>query len=236
MTDILTLTLASAGTGFLHTLIGPDHYVPFVAMSRAGNWSFRKTMWITSLCGVGHVIGSVVLGIIGLAVGTAVFQLEALEAVRGDMAGWLLLGFGLAYLVWGLHRALRNVPHTHAHSHDDGATHNHEHTHTGEHSHVHQQAKRGASMTPWVLFVIFVLGPCEPLIPLFMYPAATGSAWHVVLVTLAFSVTTMITMLGMVAALHHGVRFIRLGRAERFGHAIAGLVVVAAGLAIQIGL
>ena len=35
-------------------------------------------------------------------------------------------------------------------------------THHGEHMHPHLV---GASLTPWALFVIFVFGPCEPLIP-----------------------------------------------------------------------
>ncbi len=49
--------------------------------------------------------------------------------------------------------------------------HAHEHTHDGEHAHVHES--ESSSITPWVLFVIFVLGPCEPLIPLLMFPAAS---------------------------------------------------------------
>ena len=40
----------------------------------------------------------------------------------------------------------------------------------GEHSHVHAQLPD--NLTPWILFTIFVFGPCEPLIPLVMFPAA----------------------------------------------------------------
>ena len=37
------LLWTAASIGFVHTLLGPDHYLPFVAMSRAGGWSARKT-------------------------------------------------------------------------------------------------------------------------------------------------------------------------------------------------
>ncbi|GAI12193.1 unnamed protein product, partial [marine sediment metagenome] len=54
--------------------------------------------------------------------------------------------------------------------HVDGEKHDHIHAHKVEHSHVHDE-KKGTSLTPWILFIIFVFGPCEPLIPLVMYPA-----------------------------------------------------------------
>ena len=68
MTDsIIVLCGTAASIGFLHTLLGPDHYLPFVAMSRAGGWSLKKTTVVTVLCGMGHVLSSVVLGFIGIA-------------------------------------------------------------------------------------------------------------------------------------------------------------------------
>ena len=33
--EMAALTLAAASLGFLHTLLGPDHYLPFVVMARA---------------------------------------------------------------------------------------------------------------------------------------------------------------------------------------------------------
>lgn len=52
--EVWLLAASAAGIGFVHTLLGPDHYIPFVAMSRAGGWSLRKTALITSLCGLGR--------------------------------------------------------------------------------------------------------------------------------------------------------------------------------------
>jgi sulfite exporter TauE/SafE len=239
MTQDLSFLVATAATiGVLHTLFGPDHYVPFVAMAKARSWSLRRTLAVTSVCGFGHIVGSVVLGSLGIALGWAVGGLEWLEGVRGSVAAWLLLGFGLAYTAWGLRQAMRSRPHKHWHSHADGTLHEHTHTHHEEHAHAHEaESGRGQvrSVTPWVLFVIFVFGPCEALIPMLMYPAAGGTWWGVAVVVMVFGLATLATMLATVAVGYLGVSRIRLGRLERYSHVLAGLTLVACGLAIQLG-
>lgn len=239
--ELAKLTLAALSIGFFHTLLGPDHYVPFVAMARIGRWSLPKTIVVTMLCGIGHVGSSVILGLIGVAAGVAVFKLETIEAARGSIAGWMLLAFGLAYFVWGIWRAIRNRPHTHLHAHENGTVHAHTHTHVSEHVHVHgahghDYAGGGGSMTPWLLFTIFLFGPCEPLIPLLMYPAAKASVFGVVWITAVFAMVTICTMTAVVVAMHMGISFVRLGRVERYGHAVAGLVILVCGAAVKMGL
>lgn len=231
-TEILLLCGTAASIGLIHTAIGPDHYLPFIVMSRARQWSMTKTAWITFLCGLGHVLSSVVLGLIGVFIGIQVMKLEALEAFRGSIAAWLLIGFGFAYFVWGLHRAIRNKPHRHVHLHADHHEHEHEHTQTDEHTHVHDTQK--TNITPWILFTIFVFGPCEPLIPLLMYPAAESSVLGTFLVAAVFSVVTIGTMLTIVMLTAWGVSFAKLGRLERYTHALAGAAICLSGLAIQV--
>lgn len=242
-----TAAIIAAG----HTLLGPDHYLPFVAMGRARRWSINKTLAVTALCGVGHVLGSVLLGMIGIALGTAVFALETIEAYRGEAAAWLLIGFGMAYLAWGVNRAIRRKPHSHYHVHADGVVHRHQHTHTGAHLHVHDNAtidtqgvaseqgeatSQAAGITPWMLFTVFIFGPCEPLIPLLMYPAAAGSFWHVAVVALVFAMVTIASMVGLVALGYFGARFAMMGRLERYAHALAGSVLLLCGIVVKMGL
>lgn len=226
---IMVLGATAASIGFLHTIFGPDHYLPFIVMSRARKWSMSKTAIITFLCGVGHIMSSVVLGFIGIAFGVAVMKLEVFEAFRGNLAAWALIGFGFAYFVWGVRAAVRNKPHSHFHEHEEVDHHSHEHSHTGEHSHVHE----GVNITPWILFTIFVLGPCEPLIPLLMYPAAKSSIPGLFLVTGIFGLVTIATMLSIVMISSWGVNFLPLGRLERYAHATAGAAICLSGLAIQ---
>jgi sulfite exporter TauE/SafE len=157
------------------------------------------------------------------------------RAGSGDIAGWLLTGFGFAYLVWGIRAALRNRPHTHLHAHADGTVHAHTHTHDDEHMHVHAEAAN-QSATPWALFIIFVFGPCEPLIPLLMYPAAAQSLWSVALVSLVFGAATIVTMIAAVLIGCSGVRLLAWRGLERYTHAFAGAALMACGLAVTLGL
>jgi sulfite exporter TauE/SafE len=200
-------------------------------MSKARQWSWRKTFWVTGLSGLGHVGSSVVIGIIGIAAGYGLSKVEGIESIRGDWAAWAFVGFGFLYMLYGLWRGLYRKPHTHVHVHKDGELHEHTHVHGDGHDHVHNK-----KLTPWVLFLIFVLGPCEPLIPLLMYPAAEHSTVGLVLVALVFSVATIGTMLVIVFLGAKGLKLVKVGRLERWMHAIAGAIVLLSGLLILIGL
>ncbi len=232
--SLTALAWTAATLGFVHTIVGPDHYLPFIVMAKAGKWSKIKAAWITFLCGLGHVAGSVVLGLVGVAAGVALSSLKWAEGFRGDIAAWLLTGFGLAYCIWGIKRALRNRPHQHVHAHSGDVLHQHEHVHHTSHVHAHDLDKP-VSMTPWILFTIFVFGPCEPLIPLLMYPAAKLSFWGVGLVAGVFAVVTISTMMAMVMLPLFGLSLLPTRKLERFSHALAGGAIFMCGLAIHMG-
>jgi ABC-type nickel/cobalt efflux system permease component RcnA len=232
--DLTMLLIAAATIGFLHTLLGPDHYIPFIVMAKAQRWSMTKTAIITVLSGTGHVLSSVVLGSLGIAFGIAISRFEFLESVRGDIAIWALIAFGLVYTIWGIRRAIRNKPHEHFHLHSDGETHDHEHTHIEEHLHVHEKGGKAVSLTPWILFTILVFGPCEPLIPILMYPAAKSSMAGLVITVIVFGICTIATMLALVLVSVYGMRFIPGPRWERYGHAIAGATIFFCGIVIQV--
>lgn len=410
MTGVTSLNSTSllygtaASIALVHTLLGPDHYLPFIAMSRARKWSLTKTMIITVLCGVGHVLSSVAIGAIGIVFGVAVLKLESVESFRSELTGYMMIGFGLIYLVWGIRHALRNKPHSHWHVHADGSVHTHEHTHTNEHLHVHEKtnpspererrvdvqetgnwkleaekmgatgpdtsgpasdpnpnreggagchaqaragmqdvdhrvplaagppvirdatvreretstyqnvettsfppyqggteggqdefvsemesthpsrdrqgsgfdpnpdreggatlpnrareeaanAKLTSTLAPWILFTVFLFGPCELLIPVLMYPAAAADIWSVVGVTLVFGFTTIATMTTIVAIAHismnrvftprvhthHTTLTQRITRSplfqrlSQYSHALAGFVILLCGTAMMLG-
>ena len=232
MTEAQILLLSAAAVGFLHTVFGPDHYVVFTAMGKARGWSLAKTLRITFFCGVGHVAGSLALGVLGLLLGAELASMVAIDGLRGGLAGWALLAFGLMYFAWGLRQAGRAHTHSHPHVHAD-VVHEHRHDHHNEHTHVHDLDKQG-SLTPWAIFIIFVLGPCEALIPLFMYPAARQSGALVLWVALVFSVATLATMLAAVAITRIGLDKLKLPTAGRWEHAVAGASVAACGIAITL--
>jgi nickel/cobalt exporter len=229
----MVLAATAASIGFIHTLLGPDHYLPFIVMAKTRRWSLTKALSVTALCGLGHVASSVTLGAIGITMAIAVGNLEFLEAIRGDWAAWALIAFGMTYFAWGLKKAFKDRAHTHTHHHSDGKVHSHGHNHHEGHVHVHE-AKSGIGLTPWALFVIFVLGPCEPLIPILMYPASQAIWGGVVAISAIFGIVTLLTMTGAVALALIGLQRFSLGPVARFSHALAGGAVAMSGGAIVV--
>ena len=230
--ELSVLLITAASIGFFHTLFGPDHYLPFIVMAKSGQWSMRKAAFITFCCGFGHVLSSVILGLIGVAFGVAVKNLVELESFRGNLAAWALIAFGFTYFAWGVRQAIRNKPHQHLHAHNDGLAHEHTHSHNADHVHAHAE-EGDRSITPWVLFAIFVFGPCEPLIPLLMYPAARGSLWGLAAVTTIFGAVTLLTMMTIVLISAFGVSFVPLSRLQRYTHALAGATIFICGMSIR---
>jgi ABC-type nickel/cobalt efflux system permease component RcnA len=231
--ELALLLTTAASLGLIHALAGPDHYLPFIALAKARRWSMAKTLRVTLLSGIGHVLASLVVGGLGIALGWSLGGLEKLQAVRGDLAAWLLIGLGLAYTAWGVRQAARDRPHSHWHTHADGTAHEHQHAHHAQHAHPHESAA-GRRLTPWLLFLVLVLGPCEALIPLLMVPAARGSWVGVAMVASVFALATLIAMTAAVVVGSLGLARLDFQIAARHAHTLAGLTVVACGVAIRL--
>jgi nickel/cobalt exporter len=227
------LLLSALSIGFIHTLFGPDHYIPFIVLAKSRRWSITKTVIITTLCGIGHVLSAVALGVVAISIGMTLSKLNLIESFRGEVAAWLLIGFGFAYFIWGVRNSIKKQKHTHVHMHVDGTKHIHDHSHSSEHAHLHAK-KNLKELTPWILFIIFILGPCEPLIPLIMYPAIQKSILNVFLITLVFGLSTLFVMLSTVLASVYGAKkLLQFPLIERYGNAISGSVICGCGLAIK---
>lgn len=229
--ETIILLTTSATIGFVHTILGPDHYLPFIVISKARNWSAVKTGVITLICGLGHILSSIILGFIGIALGISILKLKSIESFRGEISAWLLIIFGFTYFIWGIHKIIQNKPHLHIHFHENGKEHSHTHSHIENHSHIHQDSDY-KNLTPWLLFIIFIFGPCEPLIPLLMYPAAEGSILSITGVAIVFGLTTIGTMLSLVLLFHRLLKPNLIKKIERYSHPLAGLIILLCGIAI----
>lgn len=230
--QILVLASAAASIGVIHTALGPDHYIPFIALAKSEKWSKLKTITITSLSGLGHVLSSILIGVFGYLIGVSLFSLEEIESIRGNVAGWALIALGLLYTIWGIQRSYKKHSHTHVHVHSDGTVHDHKHNHLSTpHTHKHKTEK--SSLTPWVIFLIFLFGPCEPLIPLLIYPAAEQNTFAVVLISVVFSIATIATMLVIVFLGLYGLSYIPMAKIQKHIHTLAGISILMCGVAIQ---
>jgi nickel/cobalt transporter (NicO) family protein len=214
--NFLILLFSTFMVGCVHTLLGPDHYLPFIALSKSRNWSLRKTVSITAACGMGHILSGLILGLAAVSVGSILTQLEFIETVRGEIAAWSLTAFGFIYCIWGIRKAIKNQTHSHK----------------GLQNHSHEDSKKEA--TPWILFLIFIFGPCEPLIPLIIYPAVNDTVFHTVLVILVFGMSTLLVMLTVVISSSYGLKkLIRFPFFERYGNAMTGGIIGSCGLAMS---
>ena len=87
-------------------------------------------------------------------------------------------------------------------------------------------------LTFWGLFIIFVLGPCEPLIPLFVLPASRGR-WDLAILTgVVFGALTIALMVAVTILALAGLSHLNFGRLERWSHAMAGAVIAISGAAV----
>ncbi len=229
-TTVLVGTAASLA--IVHTLIGIDHSLPLAALGRARGWALGRTLLVTGVCGAGHVASSVVIGAAGIGLGVASDSLLRIEAFRGELAAALLLAFGLAYTGWALSSLRRR--HTDRHSPAPHGRSGHGLEAAPEPAPGDGRAGDIRGVTAWALFVVFVLGPCEPLIPLMVVPGLAGDWLAVAAVAAVFGLLTIGAMLAAVTAAWHGIGW--LGRSSRrrepLAHIAAGLVVTASGAAV----
>ncbi|MBI3403524.1 MAG: hypothetical protein HY048_19095 [Acidobacteria bacterium] len=213
----LALVAAAVSLGSIHTL-APDHWLPFAALARSERWPARRTALITAACGLGHVTASVALGLLGL-----LFGLELLRTFGQRMesvSGLLLIGFGLAYGAWGLHRSISARAHEHAHKHG------HAHVHVlPATSHLHRP------LTTWTLFLLFSADPCVAVIPLLFAAAPLG--WPSILaVVCAYEIATIGTMIALVLPARAAAGAVRGAWVDRWGDALAGGIVTIVGIVV----
>lgn len=197
------LIISTISIAIIHSF-APDHWLPFVMIGKAQRWTRAKHVWITVVASIAHVGSSVVLGCIGILLGMATIHLQGIEATRGQIGVLLLIGFGLAYALWGLKRART-------------------------HHHHSLELLEKKAVTLWTLFAVFVLGPCEPLIPL-MFLATGYGVSAIVSTTLVFSFATLVMMVGQVLLGMSGIQFIKHEFAEKYSHAMAGAVIALTGV------
>lgn len=205
----ILLLLSTMSIAFVHAL-APDHWMPFAVIGKAQKWSRAKLILMTFVSGIGHVGSSILVGTIGILMGFSLSKLTAAESHRGEIALWLLIGFGIAYTIWGIKKA-RDY----------------------KHEHMDPAIMKSKTVTLWTLFAIFVLGPCEPLIPLMFL--ATGYGWSgIFLTSLTFSVITIFMMLAQSLLASAGIQLIRHDIAERYSHAFAGFVIFLTGAFVML--
>ena len=211
------LWMTSLLTAVIHTIMGPDHYLPFVAIGKSRGYRLKTTLLWTFICGIGHIASALLIAVafIYFSHWLSEENFTWIEDNRGDIAAYSLIGLGAAYLLWAL-------------------KHRWQHKHNFKHQHFSVNAD-SKDISVWVLFIIFVLGPCEALLPILTASSVLG-VYAVISSTIIFSIATISTMMLAVTLGTLGINALRFNRLEAYAHEIAGGTIMACGIAIICGL
>ena len=119
MNTLPVLLLAAAGVALGHAVM-PDHWLPLAVLSRTRLYRTGTVARLSLAAAVAHVVVSLLLGGVVIAVG---LQFRATVAGHADLVvGGILLATGAVFLLL----ELRGKGHGHAHA---AGTHDHEHEH-----------------------------------------------------------------------------------------------------------
>ena len=207
--SIWILLVSTLSVAFLHAL-APDHWMPFAAIAKAEKWSKARLLWITFISGIGHVGISIIFSIIGILLGFSLSKIKGIEGQRGQVVLWLLIGFGIAYMIWGIKKAREQKRKV-----------------------IDEEKLKAETVAVWTMFAVIVLGPCEPLVPLAFLGYNYG--WvGVITVSIIFSMVTIIMMLVQSLLAFMGIQLIKSDIAERYSHAFAGLVIALTGVFVML--
>jgi nickel/cobalt transporter (NicO) family protein len=207
------LFAAAAGVGFGHAVL-PDHWVPLAVLGRARRYPLSKIARLSGLAGVAHVLLSVVLGAVIIAVGLQ-FR-SAVSSAQNAIIGSLLIATGLGFGV------LQATGRGHRHDHDH---HPHPDPDTG-----HGIGRLAAVMVPFGA----AASPDLTILPVFLAATTVGVATAVGSVVI-FGAVTIGTIVGLTLVAARGGYQVRGEWLDRWGNAVTAVVLVVIGALVLSG-
>jgi nickel/cobalt transporter (NicO) family protein len=213
------LFAAAAGVGFGHAVL-PDHWVPLAVLGRARRYPLSKIARLSGLAGVAHVLLSVVLGAVIIAVGLQ-FR-SAVSSAQNAIIGSLLIATGLGFGI--LQATGRGHRHDHDHPHDHDH-HPHPDPDTG-----HGVGRLAAVMVPFGA----AASPDLTILPVFLAATTVGVATAVGSVVI-FGAVTIGTIVGLTLVAARGGYQVRGEWLDRWGNAVTAVVLVVIGALVLSG-
>jgi ABC-type nickel/cobalt efflux system permease component RcnA len=217
------LLAAAAGVGFGHAVL-PDHWVPLAVLGRTRRYPLSRVARLSGLAGIAHVLVSIVLGGVIIAVGLQ-FR-STVEHAQDTIIGCILIATGIGFLI--LELTGRGHHHDHDHDHHHDLDHHDHHHHGPEHRHRHGLA---AVMVPFGA----AASPDLTILPVFLAATTAGAATAIGTVVI-FAAVTIGTIVGLTLAAAHGGYQIRGDWLERWGNLITAGVLAAIGVLVLLGI
>jgi nickel/cobalt exporter len=206
------LIAAAAGVGFGHAVL-PDHWMPLAVVGRAQRYPLAKIARLSSIAAVAHVLVSLLLGAVIVAVGLQ-FRSSVADA-EDAIVGGLLIATGVAFAVIEL------LGRGHQHHHDGGEGHERRH-----------RRLRGAA-TVMVPFGA-AASPDLTILPVFLAAAAAGVGAAIGSLV-AFSLVTVLTFVVLTVLAAAGGYALRAPWLDRAANAITAGVLVIIGVLVVTG-
>ena len=214
----LALILTTVITALVHTLI-PDHWLPFVLVSRAERWTVRRTLVLTAASGSLHVLVSLGLGLsLVLAGWGAERAVMGLAETLQSLTGWLLVSFGVVYMSWFLLRG--------GHVHSFGI---HPHHDPKDPDPPRAPGSLLKELSGYTLTFIVGFNPCILVIPC-VYGAAQMSTATLAAVAAAFALFTVVPMVMVTRLGLKGTAGLTSPFLTRYGEALSGGLIALTGM------
>jgi threonine/homoserine/homoserine lactone efflux protein len=230
------LLAAAAGVGFGHAIL-PDHWVPLAVVGRTRRYPLSRIARLSSLAGVAHVLVSIALGAVIIAIGLQ-FR-STIEHAQDTIIGCILIATGIGFLMLELtghgHHHHDHDHHHGDHDHHDSGDPDH---HPGEHGHRHSDepppGRVGGLAAVMVPFGA-AASPDLTILPVFLAATTAGIATAVGSL-LIFAAVTIGTIVGLTLAAARGGYQIRGEWLERWGNVFTAAVLAIIGLLVLLGI
>lgn len=219
------LLAAAAGVGFGHAIL-PDHWVPLAVLGRTRRYPLSKVARLSGLAGVAHVLVSIVLGAVIIAVGLQ-FR-SAIQSAEDTIVGGLLIATGVGFMLLELSGRGHGHSHEHQHDHDHGA---------GEPAHHHEPGAGSGRISRLAAVMVPFGAAASPdltILPVFLAAATVGVGVAVGSLAI-FAAVTVGTIVGLTLAAARGGYEIRGLWLERWGNFLTALVLLVIGALILTG-
>jgi hypothetical protein len=230
------LFAAAAGVGFGHAIL-PDHWVPLAVLGRARRYPLSKVARLSGLAGIAHVLLSIVLGAVIIAIGLQ-FR-STIQSAQDTIIGCLLIATGVGFAIF----ELTGHGHSHGpdgHSHDHGVQsheahghgHHHHHDHDHHHEHKRERGLRGvaAVMVPFGA----AASPDLTILPVFLAATAVGVPTAIGSLAI-FAAVTIGTIVGLTLTAARGGYQVRGQWLDRWGNGITAIVLLVIGVLVLTG-
>jgi nickel/cobalt transporter (NicO) family protein len=239
------LLAAAAGVGLGHAIL-PDHWVPLAVLGRTRRYPLSRIARLSGLAGVAHVIVSLVLGGIIIAIGLQ-FR-STIQSAQDTIIGSVLIATAIGFAA--LELTGRGHGHDHDHHHDhEHADHDHEHPdhqghddhdHQGHDDHDHQGHDDHDHGRNWhglaAVMVPFgaAASPDLTILPVFLAATTAGVATAIGSVVV-FAAVTIGTIVGLTLAAARGGYEIRGQWLERWGNVFTAATLLIIGTLVLTG-